>query len=165
MNTINDALIAAREFINDVHYGEWAGSGGRRNEVQAKLTKALAAPSQPAAAAPGTWFFEANLPTETLLAIEPDGTPHVVKNGNMQSVAGLNLLNRMMAALSASHSAPQAGAVLTDGQELWLWRNGDHMLAFQHLYPCFTPGGDPMTLGEPTGRAVFRLSQARARSV
>jgi hypothetical protein len=53
-------------------------------------------------------------------------------------------------------------AAVSDGQTLWLWQNGDHMLAFTHLYPCFTPGGDPMTLGEPVGRAVFKASYDRA---
>lgn len=51
---------------------------------------------------------------------------------------------------------------MRDGYKLWLWRNGDHYLAFTHLYPCFTPGGDPMTLGEPTGVAIFRESHDRA---
>jgi hypothetical protein len=46
-------------------------------------------------------------------------------------------------------------------EPLWLWKNGDHFLAFRHLYPCFTPGGDPMTLGEPFGRAVLRHSHNR----
>lgn len=49
-----------------------------------------------------------------------------------------------------------------DGQKLWLWRNGDHFLAFAHEYPCYEPGGDPMTLGEPAGYALFRQSHDRA---
>lgn len=49
-----------------------------------------------------------------------------------------------------------------DGMQFWLWKNGDHFLAFTHLYPCFTPGGDPMVLGEPVGRAVFRRSFDRS---
>ena len=62
------------------------------------------------------------------------------------------------------YDAPPAPAAvpLTDGDELWLWRNGDHLLAFRHLYPCYSPGGDPMTLGEPVARAVFRSSHDRA---
>jgi len=51
---------------------------------------------------------------------------------------------------------------MQDETTLWLWKNGDHYLAFEHLYPCFTPGGDPMTLGEPFGRAVFKVSHDRA---
>lgn len=47
---------------------------------------------------------------------------------------------------------------LAPESKLWLWRNGDHFLAFEYLYPCFTPGGDPMTLGEPVGYAVFKRS-------
>jgi hypothetical protein len=50
------------------------------------------------------------------------------------------------------------------GEKLWLWKNGDHFLAFRHLYPCFTPGGDPMTLGEPVGYAVFKESHDRSES-
>lgn len=34
---------------------------------------------------------------------------------------------------------------------LWLWKDGDHFLAFRHLYPCYSPGGDPMTV-RPTGQ-------------
>ena len=49
-----------------------------------------------------------------------------------------------------------------DGESLWIWRNGDHYLAFRHLYPCVEPGGDPMVLGNPVGRAVFKLSFDRA---
>ena len=58
------------------------------------------------------------------------------------------------------HTEAQAGG--TEGQTLWLWQNGDHFLAFEHLYPCYSPGGDPMTLGEPFGRAVFRKSFNRS---
>ena len=60
------------------------------------------------------------------------------------------------------YAAPKALAPLTDEQELWLWQNGDHMLAFKHLYPCFTEGGDPMTLGEPVARAIFKTSHDRS---
>ena len=50
-----------------------------------------------------------------------------------------------------------------DKQMLWLWKNGDHYLAFDNLYPCFTQGGDPMTLGEPAAKAIFRTSFAAAK--
>lgn len=49
-----------------------------------------------------------------------------------------------------------------ENKQLWLWRNGDHYLAFEHLYPCYSPGGDPMTLGEPAAVAFFRESYDRA---
>lgn len=42
-------------------------------------------------------------------------------------------------------------------EELWLWRDGDRYLAFAHEYPSY-PCGDPMTLGEPVGRARFVVS-------
>lgn len=70
------------------------------------------------------------------------------------------------AALSPSPASTEVPQMVApqDGMQFWLWKNGDHYLAFTHLYPCFTPGGDPMTLGEPFGRAVFRRSFDRAES-
>lgn len=44
---VQQALDAAREFINDVHFGEWEGPGYRRNNVQDLITDALAALQQP----------------------------------------------------------------------------------------------------------------------
>lgn len=59
--------------------------------------------------------------------------------------------------------AAQSGMVPLDNDDvLWLWRDGDKMLAFRHLYPCYSPGGDPMTYGEPWGKAIFRHSHDRA---
>lgn len=51
---------------------------------------------------------------------------------------------------------------LRDGQKLWLWRNGDHFLAFDQEYPTHD-GNDPMTLGEPVGVALFRCSDPPAQ--
>lgn len=39
-------------------------------------------------------------------------------------------------------------------QIVWLWKNGDRYLAYDHLYPVYPDGGDPLTLGEPIGYAV-----------
>jgi hypothetical protein len=61
----------------------------------------------------------------------------------------------------SSPGAAEAGETVA-GEKLWLWKNGDHYLAYRHLYPCFTPGGDPMTLGEPVGYALIRESHDRA---
>lgn len=47
---------------------------------------------------------------------------------------------------------------MKDGDTLWLWKNGDHYLAFAHEYPCYEPDGDPMTLGQPAAKAIFRES-------
>jgi hypothetical protein len=47
--------------------------------------------------------------------------------------------------------------------KLWLWKNGDHYLAFDNAYPC-QPDGDPMTLGEPAAIAFLRPSVPRDRS-
>jgi hypothetical protein len=72
------------------------------------------------------------------------------------------------AMVRVSNAEKSARAVLAatpavrNGTRLWLWRNGDHFLAFTHLYPCFSPGGDPMTLGEPAAWAEFRASHDRA---
>jgi hypothetical protein len=46
---------------------------------------------------------------------------------------------------------------MRQGKKLWLWKNGDHYYAFDNPFPCH-PGGDPMTLGEPTTFAIFRTS-------
>lgn len=45
-------------------------------------------------------------------------------------------------------------------KKLWLWKNGNHYWAFEHLYPCY-PNGDPMTLGEPVGYALLKESVPR----
>jgi hypothetical protein len=43
-------------------------------------------------------------------------------------------------------------------KKLWLWRNGPHEFwAFDNPYPCH-PDGDPITLGEPVGYALFKES-------
>ena len=56
---------------------------------------------------------------------------------------------------------PSQPVALPDGSPLWLWKNGNHFLAFAHEFPCFADG-DPMTLGEPFGKAVFRKSEGRS---
>jgi hypothetical protein len=45
--------------------------------------------------------------------------------------------------------------------KLWLWKNGDHYLAYAHEYPCIEPGGDPLTLGNPIGYAIVKPSYGR----
>lgn len=52
--------------------------------------------------------------------------------------------------------------LMKDGTKLWLWKNGDHTLAYAHEYPCYETGGDPLTLGEPVGVAIFKESSPRA---
>lgn len=42
-DALRKALESAQDFINDVHFGEWSGGGGRRNEVQAKIAKGFEA--------------------------------------------------------------------------------------------------------------------------
>lgn len=36
-------------------------------------------------------------------------------------------------------------------RKVWIWKNGDHFVAYDNEYPCQSPGGDPLTLGEPVG--------------
>lgn len=38
--------------------------------------------------------------------------------------------------------------------KIWLWKNGDHYLAFDSEYPRL-PNGDPAVLGEPAAWAVM----------
>jgi hypothetical protein len=42
------------------------------------------------------WHFEELTHTKTLRAFEPDGTEHLVKMGDMNSLAGIRLLNAMV---------------------------------------------------------------------
>lgn len=46
-------------------------------------------------------------------------------------------------------------------EKLWLWKNGDHYLAYEHEYPCYEQGGDPLTVGEPIGYALLKPSFGR----
>lgn len=47
-------------------------------------------------------------------------------------------------------------------KKLWLWKNfvdgRPEYWAFDNPYPVY-PGGDPMTLGEPCGYAIFKESE------
>ena len=61
-------------------------------------------------------------------------------------------LERELAAAQA-----ELAACREDGTPLYLWKNGDHYLAFTHEHPCFGDG-DPMTFGEPAARAIFKAS-------
>lgn len=87
--------------------------------------------------------------------------------GPEELVHMLNMVNAQPPTPQAPAPKPDQEAQQAAGSEtqadetLWLWKNGDHFLAFRHLYPCFTQGGDPMTLGEPFGRAVLRHSHNR----
>ena len=44
----------------------------------------------------GAWFFEELAQTKMLRVVEPDGTEHVVNMGDMNSLAGIRLLNAMV---------------------------------------------------------------------
>src|SRR5205085_2939247 len=47
--------------------------------------------------------------------------------------------------------------------KLWLWKNfvdsKPEYWAFEHLYPIHMDNGDPQTLGEPCGYALFKPSR------
>lgn len=53
------------------------------------------------------WFFKQMAPSNTILAVEPDGTEHVVKSGH--GAAFDALFNRMIEALSAPSKAEGNG--------------------------------------------------------
>lgn len=52
----------------------------------------------------GAWYFEELAHIKTVRAIEPDGTEHLVKLGDMNSLAGIKLLNAMIRDLARSES-------------------------------------------------------------
>lgn len=79
----------------------------------------------------------------------------------MYGVALDRLLETLAPAPPAATGDSTPPSEPADGEQLWLWQNGDHFLAFRHLYPCYSPNGDPMTLGEPFGRAIFKHSHNR----
>ncbi len=51
---------------------------------------------------------------------------------------------------------------MTDTKKLWLWKNfvdgKPEYWAFDNPYPCHEEYGDPITLGEPCGYAIFKPS-------
>jgi hypothetical protein len=44
------------------------------------------------------------------------------------------------------------------GTKLWLWKNGDHYLAYDNPMPCYPDGGDPLVLGKPAAIAFLMPS-------
>lgn len=48
-------------------------------------------------------------------------------------------------------------------RRLWLWKNGDHYVAFDHLYPTRLDCGDPSVLGEPAAWATWQPSRGDER--
>ena len=56
---------------------------------------------------PGAWCFETTNFGKVLHAVEPDGTRHTVAFGDMNSAAGIALLNAMVRDLTTS---PQKGS-------------------------------------------------------
>ena len=63
---------------------------------------------------------------------------------------------------TGSSASAHAADGLRNGTKLWLWRNGkDTFVAYDNEWPCYSPGGDPMTLGEPAATAEFRSSYTR----
>ena len=47
---------------------------------------------------------------------------------------------------------------MSEPVKLWLWRNGDHYLAYDNPMPCYPDGGDPLVLGEPAAVAFLMPS-------
>lgn len=96
------------------------------------------------------WAREAGATKFVFSDKTPADQMHIVGKGLFEKLAAL--------AYSAGAAAMKERF---ENKQLWLWRNGDHYLAFEHLYPCYSPGGDPMTLGEPAAVAFFRGSHDR----
>lgn len=42
---------------------------------------------------------------------------------------------------------------------IWLWKNGDHFVAYKHCFPTRMDCGDPCTIGEPWGFAYLHESR------
>lgn len=55
-------------------------------------------------------------------------------------------------------------ADFAEGKRVWIWKNGDHFVVYHHEYPCMSPGGDPLTLGEPVGWGWLLPSHDRKRA-
>lgn len=81
------------------------------------------------------------------------------KCGNCQLVSR-PLLDEAIAVTAAMSKVE---AILRADRKLWLWRDGDHYIAFDCEFPTFE-NGDPQVLGEPAGSAILKPSTAaRAR--
>lgn len=54
-------------------------------------------------------------------------------------------------------------------KKLWIWKNfvngNPEYWVFDNPFPCDDSGGDPMTLGEPCGYAVFKESVPRRTDI
>jgi hypothetical protein len=52
-------------------------------------------------------------------------------------------------------------------EKLWLWRDGkDRFVAFRSLFPTMPDGGDPATIGQPSGYAYYhRMTLTEAQAV
>ena len=46
------------------------------------------------------------------------------------------------------------------GRKVWLWREGDQFVVYEHEHPCVPGGGDPLTLGEPVATGMLMPSSA-----
>ena len=98
------------------------------------------------------------------LNVEAQQTPEAVRSGPRARVqspenAGEPLSQKSSVATPAAASAPFARN--DAGKRLWLWKNfvdgRPEYWAFDNPYPCH-PNGDPITLGEPCGYAIFKES-------
>jgi hypothetical protein len=89
----------------------------------------------------------------------------LMKEANAKLIAACNpaALAELLAELDRLRAERKP---LTSGDRLWLWQDGDRYLAFRHEFPCYSPGGDPMTLGNPAPVIVeFRESHDRASHI
>lgn len=110
----------------------------------------------------GTVAWEREYARALLSRAAPSGEPVVLRNpytGELRDIRDVESdpAGTLIVKPGEPLKAAQSASVMA-GTKLWLWKNGDHYIAYQHLYPCYSPGGDPMTLGEPCGWAEFRES-------
>jgi hypothetical protein len=64
------------------------------------------------------WYFEELSHSKTLRAVEPDGTVHTVAIGDMNSLAGIRLLNAMVRDLTKKEAGNGETEDVPDNQTL-----------------------------------------------
>ena len=72
------------------------------------------------------------------------------------------LAGSQLSALRLQLKDAQSAVSASGAKRLWLWKNfvdgRPEYWAFDNPYPCKPGGGDPITLGEPCGYAIFKES-------
>ena len=77
---------------------------------------------------------------------------------NASSRFAQSVADELAARIRTLSTFPAPATDWRNEQKVWLWKNGDHFLAYAHEYPCYPNGGDPLTIGEPVGVAILKPS-------